>query len=91
MNQKISVILFIVVILALGLILYQYSGKEQPGPQEQGQTEEGETEEGETEETTSTKENIDDIISEAIRNQDISVCEKIEDENVKKCVKLMLL
>ena len=77
------IILGLLVVVAFVLVLSQYSGYKEP---EQG-IEPGETEVGETEEISQSQEEIDKIIDEAIVTQDISLCEKIKDENIKKTCK----
>ena len=97
-NNKTKKILFtilvIVVIVALGLIVYQYilpySGyKAGTKVQEGAETEEAVEEGGEeTLPVAQESEEIADIMSEAIRTQDIAVCEKITDENIKGICKI---
>jgi len=74
MRKKISIILFIVAIVILGIIIYRYSDYQ-------------ELTEVKNEETTQTQEEIAEIINKAIESQDTSLCEKIEVGDFKeKCI-----
>ena len=82
MTKKILfTILIIVVIIAFGLIAYQYSG-DKPENEVQKNTEtEGDDEKnvGYVPPTDQSQAEIASIVDEAIRNLDMSLCEKIKD------------